>query len=72
MWLAGVALAGLVGFALGNAHETGAALRGSGDWWQERCRQQVRQTVREHVAEDRETFGFSPEDLKAPVPAVKK
>ena len=70
--LAVVAMAFLLGLAVANGWSTRVAMDGQARWLHDQCGQQVRRTVREHIEEDRATFGFSPEDLKAPVPAVKK
>lgn len=65
LWLGGLILAGLMGFAIGNGHETRAALDGSADWWARTCAAHVKAVVRQHQQEDRDTFGFAPEDLEA-------
>ncbi len=65
-------LAGIVGFAAGNYHATMNALDGEAQWFRGWCGQQVQKTDQHHLQEDRDTFGFTPEDLKAPLPSSKK
>lgn len=58
----------LVGLALGNGYRTTDAMAGQAAWLHEQCGQtiksKVQATVRAHLKEDRDTFGFAPEDIK--------
>lgn len=59
-----VAFAGLLGFAVGNGHETTDAMAGQAAWLNDRCGKTVKAKVQQHIQLDRQTFGYAPEDLK--------
>lgn len=59
-----IAFVGLLGFAAGNAHETSEAMAGQRQWLNDRCGKTIRAKVQQHIAKDRQTFGYAPEDLK--------
>lgn len=65
----------LAGLAAGNGWATRDAMVGQARWLNDRCGQTVKKVVDKHMQEDRETFGFTPEDVilkDAPLPKAKK
>lgn len=62
----------VIGLAIGNGYRTTDAMADQARWLHDWCGQQVKKTVVKHQAEDVATFGFTPEDLQAPLPKAKK
>lgn len=63
--LAIVAFVFLLGLAIGNGYQTTAAMAGQAKWLHDQCGQVLKKNVLHHIQEDRDTFGFTPEDLQS-------
>lgn len=64
--LAITAMAFLLGAAVANGWATKDAMVGQAAWLHDQCGRTIKAKVQQHLKEDRDTFGFTPEDLRRP------